>query len=469
MQRTVEEWRRPDRPAMRRSVARPYHRSRAERTLFVIAMLALLVASTYTSLAMLGRVTPMLFPGRNILNFRIGGVEVLSSVAPGVSLPGVNDLQNKRINLLIMGLDRRPSEGDIAGRTDSLVVASIDPLTKTTNMLSFPRDMWIDIHPANGPIYQDRINGSFAAGVGTGNSPEAGADQVKRDLKANFGIEVTHWVVMDFFAVQKLIDAVGGVDIDIPYELSVGNWYYSDDDKHAQYVSFPAGLQHLDGYHAVAFGRNRDPSDFARVKRQQVVMTTALAKVFSLGLLNNPLDLYDTYSKLVKTDVPKSKMPGYGLLLKDTGGRTRTYSLGDPVNGIETLEEFVTAGGADVESWNAENVQYWLSQVFTKTAYANSNVEIQNGYGGEEGATRAAALGRYLAYSKGLPTVYYGPDQPAQPTTTILLYGERGQLADDVAKWMNVPKSRVKSLPRDDSSQPDVVIVVGKDFKVPGT
>lgn len=468
MQRTLDEWRRPAGPALRRPATRVRHRSRSERAAFVIAMVAFLMASIYTSLVMLGRVTPMLFPGKNILNF--GGISLISSVAPGVSQPGANDLQNKRINLLIMGLDRRPGDGDIAGRTDSLVIASIDPLTKTTNMLSFPRDMWIDIHPANnGPVYQDRINGSFAAGVGTGNSPEAGAEQVKRDLKANFGIDVTHWVVMDFFAVQQLIDAVGGIDIDIPYELSVGNWYYSDDDLRARYVSFPPGIQHLDGYHAVAFGRNRDPDDFARVKRQQLVMTTALAKVFSLGLLNNPADLYDTYSKLVKTDVPKSKMPGYGLLLKDTGGRTKNYSLGDPVNGIETMEGFTTGGGADVQLWNAENVQYWLSQVFTKTAYANSNVEIQNGYGGEEGSVRAAALGRYLAYSKGLPTVYYGPDQPAQPTTTIIVYGDRDQLADDVARWMGVSRANVKSMPKADSSQPDVIIIVGKDFKIPGT
>ncbi|MEP6871950.1 MAG: LCP family protein [Anaerolineaceae bacterium] len=468
MQRTVEQGRRPAGIALRRSVPPHHHHSKLERALFVVAMFAFLVASTFSSLAMLGRVTPMLFPGKNILN--IGGLDLISSVAPGVSQPGANDLQNRRINLLIMGLDRRPGESDISGRTDSLVVASIDPVTKATTMLSFPRDMWIDIHPANnGPVHQDRINASFSAGVNGGNSPEAGADQVKRDLKANFGIEVNHWVVMDFFGVEELINAVGGIDIDIPSELSVGRWYYSDDDQHAQYVSFPSGIQHLDGYHAVAFGRNRDPNDFSRVKRQQLVMTTALAKVFSLGLLNNPLDLYDTYSKLVKTDVPKSKMPGYGLLLKDTGGRTRTYSLGDPVNGIETMQGFTTAGGAEVEAWNAENVQYWLSQVFTKTAYANSNVEIQNAYGGDEGSVRAAALGRYLAYSKGLPTVYYGPDQPAQPTTSIVLYGDKGQLADDVAKWMDVPRGKVKSLPKYDSNQPDVVITVGKDFKIPGT
>ncbi|MBA4179541.1 MAG: hypothetical protein C0506_03035 [Anaerolinea sp.] len=467
MQPRAEEWRRAAPRPSRRPLAPHRRRSRAERTLFVLGLLTLVLASAYSTLAMLGRVTPMLFPGKNILNVPV--ISQIGGVAPGVAAPGANDLQNRRINLLIMGLDRRSGEGDIAGRTDSLLIASIDPVTKTTNMLSFPRDLWIDIHTPDGKVYKDRINASFPTGVNSGKSAEAGADQVKRDLRENFGIEVTHWVVMDFRAVEQLIDAVGGIDIEIPYELSVGNWYYSDDDIRARYVSFPAGLRHLDGYNAVAFGRNRDPDDFSRVKRQQLVISAALAKVFSLGLLNNPAGLYDSYANLIQTDIPKSKMPGYGLLLRDTGGRSRTFSMGDPVNGLQTVQGWTTPDGRDVQLWDPENAQYWLSQVFTKSAYANSNVEIQNGYGGDDGAVRAAALGRYLAYSKGLPTVYYGPDQPVQPATSIVLYGDKEQLADDVARWMNLPDSRIRVLPKTDTSLPDVVIVVGTDFKIPGT
>src|SRR6185503_633666 len=112
--------------------------------------------------------------------------------------------------------------------------------------------------------------------------------------------------------------------------------------------------------------------------------------------------------------------------------------------------------------------QYWLSQVFTKSQYSASTVEIQNGYG-DDGQVRAAALGRYLAYSKGLPTVYFGPDQTPQPRTTITLYGDdRKPLAEDIAKWMGIPTSEIITMPKDDSSLPDIVIVVGKDFKVPG-
>jgi LCP family protein required for cell wall assembly len=328
--------------------------------------------------------------------------------------------------------------------------------------------MLIDIHTKDF-VYEDRINTSYGVGVRSGKSVSAGIDQLKLDMKENFGIDIDHYVILDFKGVEKLVNAVGGVEVDIPYDLSVPNWFYSDDDIHGVWLSFPSGINKLDGYHAVAFGRHREyDSDFKRVKRQQLVLKAALAKVFSLQLLNDPFGLYDAYSSTIRTDVPKSKMPGYAGFLKDTNGTLATYSLGDPVNDVPTMIGHITAGGAAVQLWNPENVQYWLSQVFTKSQYSASSVEIQNGYG-DDGSVRAAALGRYLKYSKGLPTVYFGPDQPAQPHTTITLYGDdKKPLAQDIAKWMGLQDSEIVTVPKTDSSLPDVVIVIGKDFKVPG-
>jgi LCP family protein required for cell wall assembly len=360
-----------------------------------------------------------------------------------------------------------PDDENAGYLTDTIMVATIDPVGKTSSILSFPRDMLIEIHTKEF-TYDDRINTSYGVGVRNGKSVGAGIDQLKLDMKENFGIDIDHYVILDFKGVEKLVDAVGGVEVDIPYDLSVPNWFYSDDDMNGQWVSFPSGLNKLDGYHAVAFGRHREyDSDFKRVKRQQLVIKAALSKVFSAQLLNDPLGLYDAYSSTVRTDVPKSKMPGYGALLKDTNGRLNTFSLGDPVNGVETMIPYTTPGGAAVQLWEAENVQYWLSQVFTKSAYSNVAVEIQNGYG-EDGVVRTAALGRYLAYSKGLSTVQYGPDQPVQPHTTITVYGGAMDTGEEIAGWMNIPASEIKTAEKEDSSLPDVVIEVGKDFKVPG-
>ncbi len=456
------------RPAPRKNLSGP------QRLLFVFALVTFGLASIYSSLALLARVTPALFPGKDLTN--LGIIRPLANLdTPFVAIkpPSDSSVFNKRINLLILGVDKRPyfqfeDNGNSGYLTDTIMVATIDPVGKSVSVLSFPRDMLIDIHTKDG-IYEDRINTSFGTGVRAGKSISAGTDQLKLDMKENFGIDIDYYVILDFKGVEQLIDALGGIEVDIPYDLSVPEWFYSDDDINGVWVSFPSGINKLDGYHAVAFGRHREyDSDLKRVKRQQLVLKTALQKVFTMALLNNPFELWDAYASTVKTDIPRSKFPGYAALLKDTNGRMNTYSLGDPVNDVPTVMGYTTPGGAAVLQWNAENVQYWLSQVFTKAQYSASAVEIQNGYG-EDGSVRAAALGRYLAYSKGLPTVYYGPDQDAQPHTTITLYGEEKRaLAEDIARWMGISSNEIIAVPKPDSSLPDVVIVIGKDFKVPG-
>jgi LCP family protein required for cell wall assembly len=439
------------------------------RFLFVLALFTFGCASMYSGTALLARIYPALFPGHTLPGITIPYLNTTIS-APLISSPGENSTFNKRINLLIMGVDKRPGYRDAdAYNTDTIMVATIDPITKQASALSFPRDMLIDIHPPAGGVYEDRINSSYAVGFLAGHSFDAGAKQLETDIKDNFGIDITHWIWLDFTGVEKLVDAIGGIDIDIPPDLAVGNWFYSDDDIHGVWLSFPPGKQHLDGYHAVAFGRHREyDSDFMRVKRQQLVMKTALSQVFSAGLLNNPLDLWNAYKDTIHTDLSTTQVIGYAPLLRETGGRMTTYSLGDPVNGIQTMIPFTTAGGAAVQKWNLDNVQYWLSQAFTKASWAQSNVEIQNGYG-EDGAIRASALGRFLLYSRGLPTVYVGPDATPQPDTTITLYGDDKRiLAEDIAKWLGMAPAAIKMQPKADPSLPDVVIVIGKDFKIPG-
>ena len=444
------------------------HLTAGQRFLFTFALFTFGLASIYTSLALLTRVTPQLFPGQDLSSALGGVLPDLGRI--GITAPSAESPVNQRINLLIMGVDKRPSYRDLdAYLTDTIMIATLDPVGKTVNILSIPRDTLIEIHPPGGGKYHSRINESYGVGESYGHSFEAGAKQLESDLKTNFGIEIDNWVLLDFKGVEKLINAVDGIDVDIPYELSVGDWWYSDDDYSARWISFPPGPQHLDGYHAVAFGRHREyDSDFVRVKRQQLVVQAAIQRVFAKGLLNNPFELWDAYSSTVKTDLSKVKLAGLAPLVKQTQGRMKTYSIADPVDGRPTLTPFTTEMGAATQVWDPENVQYWLNQVFTKSAYADSHVEIQNGdgYGGD---ARAAALGRFLAYSKGLPAVAIGPDAALQAETTITFYGDdRRTLAEDIAKWLGILPAAIKTAPRPEGSAPDVVIVIGQGFKIPG-
>lgn len=447
--------------------------SRGSRMLFVAGLLVFGLISVYTSLALLARITPALFPG-----------QTLASIIPGpigpsvlISEPGPSSVFNRRINILVMGLDTRPGqetdtslpvEERFKARTDTIMVASVDPVTETTNFLAFPRDLAIDVHPKAGGSYRTRINESFLQGLQAEKSVEAGAEQLKHDLQKNFGIETDYWVVMDFRGVAKVVDAVGGIDVNIPEDLAIEDWWYSDDDKDHRRISIEAGSQHLDGYMAVAFSRNRDPSDLARIERQQIVMQAAIGKAFAAGALSPSRwpGMWDAYSDTIKTNVPAGRLPGYANLLRETRGRINTYSLGDPVGDRPTVRDG-TLFGAAVLLWDRDNVRYWIAKTFPKAEYANATIEIQNGLG-PEGENLSLALGRYLEYERALPTVYLGPEAAQGSATELIVYGdERRVLAEDIADWLKLPRGSIRELPREGDWQPDVVLIVGSDVELP--
>ncbi|MBK9344078.1 MAG: LCP family protein [Dehalococcoidia bacterium] len=451
--------------------------SGGQRALYAFAVLTLFLAASYTGVAMLARVTPALFPGRSLNN--VGVVALLDRVVSVPSASATGSFTDP-IHVLVLGIDKRPQyefREDQTGvyLTDVVMVASIDPVTKKTTLLSFPRDMLIKITRKDGSSFQGRINRSYGIGVDDGGSRSTGIEQVKRDLMNDFAIEIDYSILIDFKGVEGLVDSLGGVTVDVPEVLSIYDWYYSDDDLHARYISFPTGVNHLDGYHAVAFGRNREgDSDLYRIKRQQLVVKAAVDKTFSSGIIGrDPFELWDAYNSFVKTDIPRGSMLGLADIGKRTNGSMLTYSLGDPVDGVPTMIPFTMEDGAAVLKWNPENVQYWLARAFPVTRHADAVVELRNGFGNaEQGNSRTAALGRYLVYSKGLVTVYYGDDAAASAKTRVILHREaQRSAADDIAEWLGLQKDGVVVQPvsADDTSSPDISVVVGADFVIPGS
>ncbi len=445
-----------------------------QRFRFVLALTIFGIAALYCAVAMLTRVTPALVKGKDFADIPYLGKAAAS--LPDVvrpNAPGASSAYNERINVLIIGVDKRPGWRDEdAYLTDVIMVASLDPISKTVSILGFPRDIWTDINLPDGSKYKSRINNSYGVGFRRGNSIEAGAEQLQHDMELNFGIKTKHWVWMDFEGVEGLVDAVNGVDIEVTEETSFYDWWYTDDDfTNPHYESFAPGIHHVNGYRAVAFGRYREDSDFVRVKRQQTVMQAAMAKVFEKGLLNGSVnDLYSTYAKFVRHNIPVLVGGGYLPLLQETGGYMETYSLGEKVNGVETLDGFMTEDGASVQEMNLENVKYWLEKAFPKTSYVRSRVEIENAMGGEAGANRANALGVYLKYARALPDVTLGSDLPMRANTTIVLHDEtRRQLALDIAKWIGVTDANISVEPKTSETQPDVLVIIGQDFKLPGS
>jgi len=158
-----------------------------------------------------------------------------------------------RTTVLLIGIDRVP-EGSNAGRSDTMILATMPPFLPEVSLFSIPRDLWVNI-PGVG---ENRINTAhYFAEL---NQPGTGMDAAAGVVEANFGIDVPYVIRIKFDGVIDIVDAMGGVNIDLPEAMS----------------GLEAGANHLDGTQALAFVRDRKGSDdFSRQKRGQMFITAA--------------------------------------------------------------------------------------------------------------------------------------------------------------------------------------------------
>jgi LCP family protein required for cell wall assembly len=194
--------------------------------------------------------------------------------APTVATP--QRASQERINILCLGLDNLDPNAAYR-RSDTIIVVSLDPATKSVGMLSVPRDLYV---PINGltPPQRNRINAAFVFGDYY-RYPGGGIALARRTVQETLGIPIHYYVAVDFRGFVKAIDALGGVDLTLDKALTdpLTRW------------SFPAGPQHLSGEKALQFARVRYvDNDFQRERRQQMLL---------LALRNQALRL-DTVPRL---------------------------------------------------------------------------------------------------------------------------------------------------------------------------
>ena len=165
--------------------------------------------------------------------------------------------------VLIMGVDKRK---DDVGRSDTLMIATIDPRLDQATLLSIPRDTRVKIRG----LGYDKINAAYSYG---------GVDLTESTVENFLGIDIDHYIQIDTNSFVKIIDAIGGVDIDVEKRM-----FYEDpwDDNGGLVIDLYPGQQHMDGKTAVTYVRYRDSEgDIGRVKRQQAFMEACMDKVTS--------------------------------------------------------------------------------------------------------------------------------------------------------------------------------------------
>lgn len=196
----------------------------------------------------------------------------------------------ERINILLIGGDSR---GDDAGRSDTMLVASIDPVTKRAHLFSLLRDTYVEI-PGHG---KGRLNSAFAYG---------GIELTRQTIGDLLDLPIHKYVYTDFVGFIALVDSLGGVDIEVEKDM----YYTSKADKHMYDIDLKQGLQHLDGKMALQYVRFRHDakSDFARTERQRILMTEVAKKMQTTNSLIKLPGILDSIAPYIETDLSPKEM-----------------------------------------------------------------------------------------------------------------------------------------------------------------
>ncbi|HEY1352423.1 MAG TPA: LCP family protein [Ktedonobacteraceae bacterium] len=191
---------------------------------------------------------------------------------------------SQRVNFLIMGYGGSGHDG--AYLTDSLVVISLLPQSHHTTLISVPRDLWVQ-NPANSGNYS-KINTVYTLAAQNNANPIAGGNAVAQKISLITGLRIDYWLTINFTGFKDFIDAVGGIDVNVPDSFTAK--YPASDDPAVNpnwiTVTFKKGQQHMDGQRAIIYARARyvldnpaEGSDFARSQRQQLIMKAALTRI----------------------------------------------------------------------------------------------------------------------------------------------------------------------------------------------
>ena len=357
------------------------------------------------------------------------------TAAPGQTLP--NDTGSAEsfpeadpaaMNFLVTGADNSTDKscvlledkGARAGeRSDTIMVIRLDPATKRSAVLSFPRDLWVKI-PGHGT---QRINGAYRR-----DEPQLLIDTIK----AEFDINIDHFIQIDFCAFQRVVKGIGGVSVPLPYpvrddatglSVDVAGCHTFDGDEALKYVR----SRHFE-YQDAAGTWHEDPSsDLGRIARQQDFLRRTLTAALKNSILKPKTisALYQSYSTdlVVDTGMTIDKMIQFvGVVRKVTASEIRTYQ-------VEATGKRI--GGADVLIWHkdSKNMQAILN-IFKGLAPLADAPEQQF-----EDTTTTSTLPHTTTTTKSPSGTSVAPSS-SEPTGTSVATG-------DTAPPSNAPKSAI--------------------------
>ncbi len=368
--------------------------------------------------------------------------------------------QNGRVNILLIGEGGAGHDGPTLADTIQLV--SIAPKDKNVAMVSIPRDLYVQV-----PDSYQKVKINEVHAIGENNGTEGGGPALlEKAVSEVTGQPVHYFIRADFDGFRKVVDSVGGVDIDVPAPGLYDPYYPRGESSGYQILNFRPGEQHLDGEHALEYARSRETSsDFDRSKRQQQIMVAARDKALSAQYLTNPAkisQLIDILGDHIKTDLSLSEAERLAEIVRGIPSSQVTSKV---IDGADSglLYDSIGPGGAYIllpRSGDYSDIHQFVAQLFSssKIREEQPRLEVQNA----SGQTGVAASEADLLTGYGYVVSGSG-NAPAIAQRTVIYDYTNGQKGDAVSFLADRYHAQVIKQPGT-RSDVDMQLVIGTDY-----
>ncbi len=359
------------------------------------------------------------------------------------------NIPDRYLNIVLLGSDKRPTSG--AWRTDSMIIVSVDLEQNVVRLLSLPRDLWVYI-PGHG---YNRINTADLWGELAKKG--TGPDRVKQTIHYNLGIPIHYYVRVDFQGFMKIIDTVGGVDIDVDCPLSD--------------IDLTAGIHHMNGQQALRYARSRySTNDFDRGRRQRKVLMALWEQGLTMDIIPRLPSLWRTMSDSFQTDLPLSQV----INLAYVGVQLKPQRILSKSIGPSHVQGWTTPEGAAVLLPREDRIRAMLENFYavkdpnSLDTTSKVRVQILNGSPRREAEQLAAAALRW----EGFKVVGTGTaDRQDYAQTQIFVYNYNGDAmaGAEIAQALGAPPSAVQDLTSepqgsDAANAADIRVILGRNY-----
>jgi LCP family protein required for cell wall assembly len=322
-------------------------------------------------------VVALIFTGKTLISSQIGGGFLFNGLKHLV--PDSNRLvqgeSEDRVNILLLGIGGEGHDG--AYLTDTMILASIKPSSKQMSLISIPRDL-------TSPVSNWRKLNSISAYAEKEN-PGSGGEATSQAIAELFQVPINYYVRIDFDGFSKIIDELGGIEVDVENTLDDYSYPINGQEDNPDYYArfehlhIEKGKQEMDGDLALKYARSRhaygsEGSDFARARRQQLVLEAVKNKLLSTSTLLNPVTvskLINEFNKDIQTNISIWEMLRIWELAKDVD---RANIINQVLS--DAPDNFLVAGKGEDGAYilTVKNNDYQALQELAKNIFENNKV-----------------------------------------------------------------------------------------------